>query len=61
MDKFPKLEMNGRKPIVTPANEVTLQQFENVVKKQRKSPETNLDNANVRQPPPTIPIGECMV
>jgi len=58
MDKFPKLELNGQKPIVTPANEVTLQQFENVVKKQRKSPEAKLENTNVRQPPPSIPIGQ---
>ena len=55
MEKFPKIELNGQKPIVTPANENTLQQFENVVKKQRKNSGSKHENNSSA---PSNPIGK---
>ena len=40
---------------------ITLQQFENVVKKQRKTPETKANTTDVRQPPPSMPPGKYRI
>ena len=58
MEKFPKIELNGQKPIVTPANENTLQQFENVVKKQRKNSGSKHENNSSA---PSNPIGKIVI
>jgi len=54
MDKFPKIDLNGQKPIVTPANSSTHQQFENVVRRGRKTPEKESPQS---RPPPQMPLG----
>jgi len=56
MDKFPKIDLNGQKPIVTPANASTHHQFESVVSRRRKTPEAKEAISPTQiQPPPQMP------